>query len=125
MKFSLTTFLFTILSLFSIVSALPVVRRDVFVPPLITPAEGAVWKIGSTQTVTWDASNPPAQITNPQGTLYFRKDELIQLDNPLATGFDILLGRLNVVVPEITPGVYQLVLLGDSGNDGPSFTVVA
>lgn len=50
MQLSIFTF---ILSLFSMVYALPLVKRDVFVPPVTSPSEGTTWVIGSQQNVTW------------------------------------------------------------------------
>lgn len=63
-------------------------------------------------------------------------------DNPLATGFDILLGRFEVTVPDVADGDdYAIVcefncylrylskvliffkVFGDSGNFSPNFTI--
>ena len=77
-------FLFLILALLSIISFVPVnalpisniqVKRDVYVPPVLYPHSGTVWKVGQTYSVTWDNSNPPHQITNPIGQIYLRKGD--------------------------------------------------
>ena len=51
---SFMTFLFTLLALFSYVASVPIIPRDVFVPPVLYPnAAGIVWKAGESQYVTW------------------------------------------------------------------------
>ncbi|EIN05326.1 hypothetical protein PUNSTDRAFT_137439 [Punctularia strigosozonata HHB-11173 SS5] len=101
--------------------------RDVFVPPITAPIAGAVWPVGSQQTVTWDVSDPPEDIANPIGTIVLAKAGLVlDLDDPLATGFSILDGSHVVTVPDVTPGDdYSLVLFGDSGNFSPEFSITA
>ena len=58
-----------------------------------------------------DVSSPPAEISNKEGTIVLRSVATgrLDLDNPLATGFDILLGSIDVTVPSVTPGTYQAV----------------
>jgi hypothetical protein len=114
MRFTITAFIFTLLALFStLVAAAPILeKRDVFVPPIIAPAEGAVWPKGSQQTVSWDVSSPPKQITNTKGRIVLRsvEQERLLLDQPLAEGFDILDGSRSVSVPtDIPAGEYQIV----------------
>ncbi|KAG5969556.1 hypothetical protein E4U55_002051 [Claviceps digitariae] len=100
--------------------------RDVFVPPIIEPNADSVWTIGTTQVVTWDVTHPPKQITNRLGRIVLRSEEtgLLDLANPLAEGFDILIASQNVTVPNVKPGTYQIVLFGNSGNWGESFQIV-
>ena len=50
MQLSIFTF---ILSLFTMAYALPLAKRDVFVPPVTSPTTGTVWVVGSQQNVTW------------------------------------------------------------------------
>ena len=50
MQLSLFSFL---LSLLAFAYALPIAIRDVFVPPVTSPATGTVWTVGSQQNVTW------------------------------------------------------------------------
>ncbi|KAF9453096.1 hypothetical protein P691DRAFT_801952 [Macrolepiota fuliginosa MF-IS2] len=122
------TFVFTIFTLVCVVFGAPVSPRDVFVPPLMSPAAGAVWKVGKTYEITWDTSKAPGQITNPVGRLILaHNSRLMNLEHPLAQGFSILAGKLNVTIPKNTaPGnKYQLVLMGDSGNYGATFSIVA
>lgn len=114
MRFSITTFVFTLLALFStLVAAAPILeKRDVFVPPVLVPAEGAVWPKGTEQVVEWDVSSPPQQITNAKGRIVLRSlaTERLLLDKPLAEGFDILDGSKTVTVPtDVAAGQYQIV----------------
>jgi len=123
---SFTKILFTlfVVLLGAAVNALPIIEsRDVYVPPILYPHAGTVWKVNNHHNVTWDVSNPPKQITNGIGMIMLRKDGLT---TPLilADNFNILLGRIEVVVPWVIPGDdYQLVLFGDSGNFSPNFTI--
>ncbi|KAF9005433.1 hypothetical protein BDQ17DRAFT_1239999 [Cyathus striatus] len=125
MKFSFTTLL-SLAALATTSLAAPFQARDVYSPKLLTPAVGTVWKVGSTQNITWDVSSPPAEITNRTGVIYLKKPSgLIDLKHPLAQGFDITSGRQEVTVPSVPSSKkYALVLMGDSGNDGPTFTIV-
>ena len=76
-----------------------------------------------------DTSNPPAQITNPNGEIVLVKDGLLDigkfltlyrlnttpdswfflLDHPLASGFSILQGYQLIAVPDVAPGDYSIV----------------
>ena len=47
-----TVLLFSLLSLFALVSAFPV-RRDVYVPQILSPNASTVWVVGQTYNVTW------------------------------------------------------------------------
>ncbi|KAF8893774.1 hypothetical protein BD779DRAFT_1797777 [Infundibulicybe gibba] len=123
MKFtSALTILFTIFFTFAV--AFPITKRDVFVPPITSPENGDAWVVGQTVQVTWDTSNAPTQITNPKGKIYLRKAEMTLLNVVLAEGFDILLGAINVTVPAVAPDSdYRVVLMGDSGNFSPFFSI--
>ncbi|KAH9479168.1 hypothetical protein JR316_0007754 [Psilocybe cubensis] len=127
MKFtSLTTAASLLLVAFtSGVSALPantLEQRDVFVPPIVEPHAGAVWTSGQRRLVTWDISDRPVNITNKIGRIMLRRDDLT---TPLilAQNFDILQGKIQVTVPLVVEGDYQLVLFGDSGNFSPTFKI--
>jgi hypothetical protein len=125
--------LLTILSVFfSVVSALaiPLVARDVAVPPVTEPSDKTVWKVGSKQTVKWDTSNlpPKENITNIHGTvlLGFLTDdsENLMSDTPLAKGFSLLDGQVEITVPNVEPrDDYIVALIGNSGNISPKFTI--
>ncbi|KAI0820046.1 hypothetical protein BC628DRAFT_1423242 [Trametes gibbosa] len=106
------------------VSAAP---SDVIRPPITAPKAGDVWKTGSTQLVTWDTSN----IVNPTGETgvillgtLSNGDEDLDTSNPLAVGFAISAGAVNVTVPAVAAGDdYIVALFGDSGNISPAFTI--
>ncbi|KAH7921314.1 hypothetical protein BV22DRAFT_1019579 [Leucogyrophana mollusca] len=122
-----TTFIITFLSLFAMAISLPVARlqaRDVFVPPILYPHAGTIWKVGNHHNVTWDTAGAPVNITNSIGHIYLVVHGLIDLDNELAGGFNILDGRVVIQVPDVAPADdYALVLFGDSGNFSPNFTI--
>ncbi|KAK0184937.1 hypothetical protein F5146DRAFT_1114126 [Armillaria mellea] len=120
-----TSLLFALVSLFTVVFAMPVNldKRDVFVPPILYPHSGTVWTINQRHNVTWDTSNAPVNITNSRGIIMLRKDNRA---TPLilAEGFDIRLGRFEITVPWVVQGDdYSLVLFGDSGNWSENFTI--
>jgi hypothetical protein len=87
-----TTIVAFIFSLLTLVAAAPLlVVRDVWVPPVITPTAGIVWKAGETYEVTWfvlacvsdalfvlsnryrDTSTKPDQVTNSKGQVVLSK----------------------------------------------------
>jgi hypothetical protein len=114
--------IFTV-ALMSFVGAAPLAVRDVYVPPITYPRAGTVWKIGSNHTVTWDNSNPPQEITNPDGVIVLRKGNLAT-NITLASDFKVVNGHVTVQVPKVQPGNdYSLVLFGDSGNFSPQFSI--
>ncbi|KAK0214846.1 hypothetical protein IW262DRAFT_246872 [Armillaria fumosa] len=122
MKFTLPTTTMLCALVASVVATPIHIARDVYDPPITSPNANTVWIVNTTQTVTWDTSNPPAQITNPIGSIMLRKDGITFLT--LASGFDILLGKFEVTVPDVAESSeYIVVLMGDSGNFSPEFTI--
>ncbi|KAI0714894.1 hypothetical protein C8Q76DRAFT_784089 [Earliella scabrosa] len=107
------------LSLFS-----QAVSAEQWVPQVLEPnGSTPPWQAGQLRNVTWDTSNPPAQIDNPFGTVMLAKGGrttpliLVQLV-PLERGF------APVRVPWVEKGDdYQIVLFGDENNLGPIFTI--
>ncbi|PFH53284.1 hypothetical protein AMATHDRAFT_1355 [Amanita thiersii Skay4041] len=96
---------------------LPLKERDVVAPPVLSPNETSIWPIGTKQTVVWDTPPilPPEVISSPTNT---------RIENPLAQGFNITQGRVQVVVPNVPPRTdYIVVLMGDSGNASPPFAI--
>ncbi|KAF8332969.1 hypothetical protein F5887DRAFT_564429 [Amanita rubescens] len=110
---------------------LPLQERDVVAPPVTAPNSTSVWTVGSTQTVVWDTSGLPpyANITNRVGEVLLGHlggggGLNLMLNNPLAQGFNITQGSVNVVVPNVPPRTdYLVVLMGDSGNASPTFAI--
>ncbi|KAL0953234.1 hypothetical protein HGRIS_004487 [Hohenbuehelia grisea] len=128
MKFSVTTLAAVLAA--ALVQAGPVEKRatlDVYVPLITWPIEGTVWSTGSTYNVTWDVSKPPKQITNKKGKVVLSKGGVLDYAHPLADGFDILDGKVDVTIPSNTSvgQDYTVVLFGDSGNNSPVFNIVA
>ncbi|EIN12953.1 hypothetical protein PUNSTDRAFT_19047, partial [Punctularia strigosozonata HHB-11173 SS5] len=101
-------------------------------PPITSPTTGTVWTVGQTVTVTWDTSElpPPQNITNISGKILlgFLDDgddsEHLDVDSPLAQGFNITTGSVQLTVPNVpAKDDYIIVLFGDSGNLSPKFTI--
>ncbi|EIW53254.1 uncharacterized protein TRAVEDRAFT_87231, partial [Trametes versicolor FP-101664 SS1] len=117
-------------------------------PPITSPKAGDVWTVGTTQTVTWNTTGIPASVGNPIGgmLLGYLEDGQQHLDtgififqaltstcgqqlnldieNPLAEGFLITAGSVEVTVPQVaTRDDYIVVLFGDSGDVSPEFTI--
>jgi len=122
-----------LLSLRSFVSASPLVarhRHGAYSPPITSPQEGVDWEVGSTQTVTWDASNIPPSAANDTGTLIlgyldgYSDNENLDTRHPLASGFSLYDGAVRVEVPYVEPrDTYIVVLMGNSGNASPTFSI--
>ncbi|KAF9777984.1 hypothetical protein BJ322DRAFT_510195 [Thelephora terrestris] len=118
-----------------LVNGSPLVVRDpldVAAPPVTYPTQGVVWTVGQTQTVTWDTSNLPAQITNPTGQVVLGWIDSsgsynLQLKTPLASGFPITAGQVNIVVPAGYPdgNSYIISLIGSADNISPTFTITS
>ena len=126
---TIMTLFFTVLALFSLASAVPLSlnRRDVWDPPVTYPTNGTIWTAGQTYTVTWDTSTKPAQVTNYEGIIYLRQGDATLIESPLAQGFNLTQGSVNVTVPaNVTAGSnYMIVLMGDSGNWSNEFAIQA
>lgn len=134
---SLAALLFASATAFSILSgaaasALPLAPRDVFVPPVTYPHAGTVWQMGARHNVTWSTAGAPVNITNSVGMIVLAQngetfvDGAGGLNHPIAQGFNIRTGRIEITVPYVPPANnYQLVLFGDSGNYSPKFTIEA
>ncbi|KAK0184917.1 hypothetical protein F5146DRAFT_1072651, partial [Armillaria mellea] len=101
-----------------------VVPRDIFSPPVLSPTTGTTWMVKTTQTVYWDTSSPPDNITGRNSSTIRLAKGGSQLPVVLADGFDILLGKIGIEVPWVTEGDdYAIVLMGDSGNVGKQFSI--
>ncbi|KAJ7928070.1 hypothetical protein B0H13DRAFT_2229156 [Mycena leptocephala] len=119
-------FVLAFFTIFSLVASAPTPSpRDVFSPPVLYPGNGTVWRIGERHNVTWDLAHAPAHITNNIGMIILvRNHTLLDLEHPLAHGFDIRTATHEIVVPNVDPGHdYQILVFGDSGNTGAKFTI--
>ncbi|KAF9453097.1 hypothetical protein P691DRAFT_801954 [Macrolepiota fuliginosa MF-IS2] len=118
--------------LFSAVLGVPLAQRDVFNPTITNPHDGTVWMVGTKEQVTWETDNipPDSQLTNPTGQVilgFLENNSLnLQLENPLAKGFNIRDGKVTITVPDVPPrNDYIIVLMGDSGNASPAFAITS
>lgn len=50
---SLMSSLFVLMSFLAVVMPMPLHKRDVFVPPVVTPDANTVWVVGQYYDVTW------------------------------------------------------------------------
>ncbi|KAJ3513104.1 hypothetical protein NMY22_g15140 [Coprinellus aureogranulatus] len=96
----------------------------VFIPHITAPAANDQWPIESVQTVRWDVSDAPSEISNPEGSIFLR-EVLTQKLRLLDNGFSILDGAHNVTVPVNVPtGPFNIVLVGSLDNLSPTFSIV-
>jgi hypothetical protein len=129
MKFT-TTFATLLLSASTLIFAAPVdlSTRDVWVPKILSPTEATVWHLGKTYQVEWALDQKPENVTNPTGTIYLSTAGLLNITHPLAKGFKLTDGHVLVTIPKDTAGVpgddFAIVLMGDSGNASPNFTIL-
>ncbi|KAJ6475047.1 hypothetical protein C8R47DRAFT_1143369 [Mycena vitilis] len=105
-------------------------RRDVYSPPITQPKASTRWARGTEVIVTWATSDIPKSVTNSKGRLLLghleagSSNEHLDLEHPLAEGFNVRDGNRTILVPEVPPrGDYIVVLMGDSGNQSPRFTI--
>ncbi|KAF8077638.1 hypothetical protein FPV67DRAFT_1443253 [Lyophyllum atratum] len=99
-------------------------KLDIFDPRIISPNAQTIWVVGQVETVVWDTSDAPINISNGAAV------ELNPTVGPWAplrilAGFDLRGGAVNVTVPDVPAGQYSITLYGDSGNRSHKFTVVA
>jgi len=121
------SYFFLLLTLLSCAFSAPVsiVIRDVWVPKITSPTSDSAWTVGGTFLVTWDTSSKPSQITNPTGKVFLRQGNATQ-PNPIKSGFSLTDGQVYVTVPEdTTPGMWKIVLFGDSGDWSDEFAINA
>ncbi|KAJ6508523.1 hypothetical protein C8R45DRAFT_445956 [Mycena sanguinolenta] len=119
-------------------------RRGVYDPPITSPGASTTWARQSIVTVTWcaasrylriasvDRSSPGPHPTCPKASRIRREgfscgtssNEHLDLDHPLAEGFDIQDGNRTIRVPNVPPrDNYIVVLMGSSGNRSPEFKI--
>ncbi|KAI0669233.1 hypothetical protein C8Q78DRAFT_1070827 [Trametes maxima] len=115
----------------SIAKPLYLADRDAVSPPITNPAAKAVWRVGETQTITWDVaalngatpSNPLAKII--LGTLTADGQERLMFETPLVSGFPILGGNVSLTVPSVPPADnYIVCLFGTADDISAAFSIV-
>ncbi|KAF7297717.1 hypothetical protein MKEN_01395100 [Mycena kentingensis (nom. inval.)] len=95
---------------------------DVWAPTVLYPSEGAILTSGESCTLVWNATNPPAHISNGAFVLLRRNGRSYPF--VLAKDFDLRAGSVTFPLPEVFSGDdYSFVLFGDSGNFSPLFTI--
>jgi len=126
--------LFALAYVTSLINAISLVARDaldVASPPVTYPTRGVRWIVGHTQTVTWDTSQLPAQISNPSATVVLGWLDSsggynLQLRSPLASGIPITAGKAVIKVPSYPDrDTYIIAVIGSSGNISPTFTITS
>ncbi|KAI0628943.1 hypothetical protein C8Q77DRAFT_1067051 [Trametes polyzona] len=107
----------------SAVSAHPNAAR----PQITSPKAGDVWTVGSTQTISWDASALQGDQTRAPIFLGFVEDgslnEHLDVDHPLATNVSTAAGSVTVTIPDVVARDNYIVALFGSGNISPKFTI--
>ncbi|KAJ3539058.1 hypothetical protein NM688_g6421 [Phlebia brevispora] len=84
--------------------------REVISPKITSPGSNTVWVAGTTAQVTWDTSNVPKQGGPYTGSILLgylqdsSENEHLDVDHPLAHGFDLAQGSVDVKVPLVSPG---------------------
>ncbi|KAI9484657.1 hypothetical protein BDB00DRAFT_878558 [Zychaea mexicana] len=99
--------------------------------PIIVPNETTVWQAGQNYTVEWNTTTSwgqpiPENVTGIIKLGYLEDgyaDEHLYWD--LASGFPLNSGGHNISLPSDlkTMSNYIIVLMGDSGNASPKFTI--
>ncbi|TFK52471.1 hypothetical protein OE88DRAFT_1734456 [Heliocybe sulcata] len=104
--------------------------REVYDPRITNPQASTVWVAQHYAEATWDTSDMPQHVTNPKGKLVLGyvedgdDNEHLDMNHPLADGFDISIGHIKFKVPRVeSRNDYMVVLFGDSGNRSPTFTI--
>ncbi|KAL4263390.1 hypothetical protein AB1N83_006145 [Pleurotus pulmonarius] len=110
-----------------------ITRRDsdiVYSPPITYLSKDATITAGRPFTVTWSTKGVPNEKRNSDVDVLLGhgrgKNEHLGHSNPLAARVPIMEGEARVVVPQDTPSRsdYFVVVMDDSANKSPTFTVV-
>lgn len=107
-------------------------KRIVYNPTITQPSAESVWHAGQTHHVKWSTSDMPEQAANYTGLVklgYLPADGAggENLHWTLARDFSIAAGIVEIKLPhDLEPRKdYIIVLMGDSGNASPKFTIQA
>ncbi|KAI8977385.1 hypothetical protein BDF20DRAFT_874497 [Mycotypha africana] len=115
---------------------LAMVNAIVINPKITVPSQGTKWRAGETFTVKWATTFYDGEKTVPipddyKGTIklgyYENGNPSMNLKWDLASGFQLNSGAQSVTLPSDldTKTSYIVVLMGDSGNASPKFTIRA
>lgn len=115
---------------FGTASAAQLEARTVYNPEITFPTKGITWHAGHKVNVTWNTSSlPQKEIKEMQGTVILghqKKNEVSEhLSKTLAKNFPLSSGNISFTLPAnlTTRHDYIIVLMGDSGNASPPFTI--
>lgn len=102
--------------------------RLVYDPKILYPTYKTEWKVGQRVNVTWNASDMPRQFRHLTGEIRLGHIEEgssnEHLANTLAKDFRMADGNVTFTVPKVDErNDYVVVLMGDSGNHSPKFTI--
>ncbi|KAJ3842796.1 hypothetical protein EV361DRAFT_789412 [Lentinula raphanica] len=104
--------------------------RDAWSPHITSPDSSTVWDVNNHADITWDTSDAPAELTNGNGTIFLGHldgtgdpNEHLDLEHPLASYVNLTLGKATIQVPDVPTGKYIVVVMGNSGNRSPEFTI--
>ncbi|KAF7430493.1 hypothetical protein PC9H_006201 [Pleurotus ostreatus] len=107
-------------------------RRIVWNPEITQPNRRTLWNRNTTATISWNASAIPKGAYEQKGKVVLGwlnpnlgGGEHLNIEHPLAHGFNLRDGRVQITVPQVAPrDDYIVVLFGDSGNASPNFSIV-
>lgn len=99
----------------------------------LQPTANTVWIAGEKVEVIWDTSVISGQFADKKGSILLGYEKQgdegyhLNVENPLADGFMLSKGSQSFTLPSklTTKHSYFVVLLGDSGNKSPNFTIKA
>ncbi|KAI0032562.1 hypothetical protein K488DRAFT_17905, partial [Vararia minispora EC-137] len=103
----------------------------VVTPSFVEPAGGESYPAGSNQVAMWSTESITGEAQNYTGVLYLgyatadSTSEHLDISHPLAYGFRLTDGQVEYTIPKNTTvrDTYFLVLVGDSGNTSPQFSI--
>ena len=92
------------------------------------PTKDTVWKVGNEVNVTWQTVHMPYGMSQRLGRVFFEYQENGMLhalqDYRLAVNVRLGDGNVTFTVPHVKErDDYVVVLMGDSGNHSPKFTI--
>ncbi|SAM02294.1 hypothetical protein [Absidia glauca] len=120
--------------LFALTTLVTLSLAIVLNPQITSPSADTKWRAGDTRTVTWDTENVTGgpipegmKGTIKLGYLDPKDGPNEHLNWDLGSGFDLNKGSFVVTLPSEleTKRTYIIVLMGDSGNASPQFTITA
>ncbi|SAM05746.1 hypothetical protein [Absidia glauca] len=103
-------------------------------PKITSPTAESKWRAGDQRTITWDTENVVGGPIPADYTGVIKLGYLDPKDSPnehlyweLASGFPLNKGSQSVTLPQDleTRRTYIIVLMGNSGNASPEFTITA